>query len=126
MTKTSTMTDTSNNACNPKDRIRALNDRYRRNPIASGVPGKLVVTCGVRALPPERQAAIISRVQSFDTFTEENDPNGEHDFGAFDSGDQKIFWKIDYYDRELAYASEDPAVPEKTVRVLTILLADEY
>jgi hypothetical protein len=28
---------------------------------------------------------------------EDNDPHGEHDFGAFEHEGQRIFWKIDYY-----------------------------
>jgi len=35
------------------------------------------------------------KVESFDSFTEDNDPHGEHDFGAFEHEAQRIFWKID-------------------------------
>ena len=63
---------------------------------------------------------------AFDAFTEDNDPHGEHDFGAFDHAGHRIFWKIDYYDQSLEFGSENPADPAKTTRVLTIMLADEY
>jgi len=52
--------------------------------------------------------------------------HGEHDFGSFDYCGERIFWKIDYYDRECRYGSENPADPEQTTRVLTIMLAKEY
>jgi len=39
---------------------------------------------------------------------------------------RKVYFKIDYYYQELSAGSPDPADPEKTTRVLTVLLADEY
>ena len=48
------------------------------------------------------------------------------DDAAFEYNDMKIIWKIDYYDKEYEYASEDPADITKTNRVLTVMLADEY
>ena len=59
-------------------------------------------------------------------FTEDNDPHGEHDFGSFELAGRKFFWKIDYYDANMEFGSEDPADPAKTTRVLTIMLAEEY
>ena len=52
--------------------------------------------------------------------------HGEHDFGSFEVAGEKFFWKIDYYDERCEFGSEDPADPEKTMRVLTIMFADEY
>jgi len=46
----------------------------------------------------------------FDSFTPDNDPYGEHDFGTIDWQEEKIFWKIDYYDQALTFA-EDPLSP---------------
>jgi hypothetical protein len=66
------------------------------------------------------------QVAEFKSFTEDNDPHGEHDFGSFDIVGRKFFWKIDYYDRQCQYGSEDPADPEKTTRVLTVTLAEDY
>jgi hypothetical protein len=52
----------------------------------------------------------------------------EHDFGSFDCEGQRIFWKIDYYDRAsfgtgCDMGSDDPTDPAKTLRILTIMLA---
>ncbi len=103
------------------DRIRELNDAFRRS--FSG--GKVVMTSGVHELPDMVKCAALSEVSRFDRFNEDNDPHGEHDFGSFELCSRKFFWKIDYYDRELMHGSEDPSDPEKTTRVLTLMLADE-
>lgn len=104
-------------------RIRELNDLCRT---AMGVGGKVYMTQGVAALPAADRSAIREKVERFDDFTPDNDPYGEHDFGSFEQAGEKIFWKIDYYDRALGMGSDDPADASKTTRVLTIMLADEY
>jgi hypothetical protein len=102
--------------------IRHLNDHLRRS-LAGGV---LVMTAGVIALGQARQLTILDAVAKFDTFNEGNDPYGEHDFGALEVEGDRLFWKIDYYDRDLSAHSPDPADLSVTTRVLTIMLADEY
>jgi len=104
-------------------KIAELNDLCRT---AMGVAGRLVQTAGISALPMQDQSAIREKVETFDTFTPDNDPYGERDFGAFNHNGHKIFWKIDYYDTTLTKGSEDPSDPKQTVRVLTIMLASEY
>jgi hypothetical protein len=106
----------------PAERVRQLNDAFRRTFVGGGV----VVTAGVEALPPERRRSLLAQVRAFDAFTEDNDPHGEHDFGVVDDGDVRCFWKIDYYDRDMELMSLDPADPEVTTRVLTVMLADEH
>jgi hypothetical protein len=102
--------------------IRELNDDFRR----SFIGGRVLVTPGVRSLPIETNAAVLERVRTFAAFNTENDPLGEHDFGSFRLEGETYFFKIDYYSPDMQGGSEDPADPEKTVRVLTIMRADEY
>lgn len=103
-------------------RIRELNDAFRR----TFRGGKVVMTASVAALPDMVKAAALQQAADFYDFTEDNDPYGEHDFGAFELCNRKFFWKIDYYDPGLEFGSEDPADPAKTTRVLTVLLAEDY
>jgi hypothetical protein len=91
-----------------------------------GVAGRIIQTEGIRALSPADQSSIREKVECFDDFTPDNDPHQEHDFGSFEHNGERIFWKIDYYDRSLTTHSEDPSDPAQTTRVLTIMLATEY
>jgi hypothetical protein len=102
--------------------ICGLNDKFRRSLLG----GKVVMTCGVAGFDPTRIAVLLNRVRRFDAFTPDNDPHGEHDFGAFDDSGERFFWKIDCYDSEMEFGSPDPADPNVTARVLTLMLADEY
>ena len=69
---------------------------------------------------------ILTAVREFGVFTPDNDPHGEHDFGAVEVAGHRCFWKIDYYDLALEFGSEHPEDPAVTTRVLTIMLVDEY
>lgn len=104
------------------EKIRLLNDRFRQ----SFVGGKVMRTATVAALDPALQTKIMMAVQHFVEFNEDNDPHGEHDFVAVDVDGEKYFGKIDYYDLDMEHGSEDPAVPENTTRVLTIMHASDY
>ena len=104
------------------DRIRVLNDNFR----CTLVGGRLFMTRGVDALPLDTKARVLLAVQSFSNFTKDNDPHREHDFGSFEIESETYFFKIDYFALDMIGGSEDPADPEKTTRVLTIMRADEY
>ena len=104
------------------ERIRALNDAFRR----TFVGGAVMITAGVEAMPRDQRRVLLEKVRTFDAFTDDNDPHGEHDFGSIDETGVRCFWKIDYYDRATEMGSPDPADPAVTTRVLTIMLADEY
>lgn len=102
-------------------RIAELNDLTRA---AMGIAGRVYQTIGITALPALEQSRIREGVKTFSTFTTGNDPDGEHDFGAFESDGHRVFWKIDYYaDSDMDARAEDPL---RAFRVLTIMLAEEY
>ena len=103
--------------------IRRLNDALRTGESGEGT---IVITQGVQAGSPVFLEAVMMAVRDFSTFDEDNDPHGEHDFGAFDVGDDRLFFKFDYYDPTMTAHSADPTDPKITRRVLTIMLAHEY
>ena len=104
------------------DKIRQLNDAFR----TSLVGGRILITVGVQHLPESVRFNAIRRVRTFDDFSPDNDPYGEHDFGRFEESGHAFYWKIDYYDLALRCGSEDPADPQQTTRVLTLMLTSEY
>jgi len=104
------------------ERIRALNDALR----TTGQGGTILLTQGIQQRGQETIQLIVHSIQVFDDFTEDNDPHQEHDFGIVTIDGERIYWKIDYYDGALEGHSPDPANPDVTHRVLTIMLAAEY
>ncbi|MGO9845191.1 MAG: DUF3768 domain-containing protein [Methylocella sp.] len=72
------------------------------------------------------QREILEAVRRYDAFDAASDPYGEHDFGAVEIKGTRFFFKIDYYDRDYALASADPADENVTCRVMTIMLAEDY
>lgn len=99
-----------------------INDNFRK----SFQGGKVMLTRGIRALQKAEIAEILLKVSRFNDFNANNDPYEEHDYGSFNYHGNKILWKIDYYDKDYKFASENPADVTKTNRVLTIMLADEW
>ena len=108
-------------------RIRQLNDEFRSALLNSKLGSQGVYfTAAVARRPLQDQSEIIRRVVEHDDFTPENDPYGEHDFGAFEFADERILWKIDCYDLDMNYGSADPSDPAVTTRILTIMFEEDY
>lgn len=103
-------------------RIRNLNDALRR----SFTGGRVVMTAGVGALPDRVRGEIITAVRAFDSFSADDDPYGEHDFGTVEVAGHRVFWKVDAYDRSLRLHSPDASDPAVTMRLLTVMLAEEW
>ena len=89
------------------DQIRALNDELRQHLLG----GIAVITPGIAALGQEAVDRIVKTIAVYDDFCHANDPHEEHDFGAFEADGHRVFFKIDYFDKNLTYHSPDPADP---------------
>ena len=96
--------------------VRKLNDALRTT-----LTGTVLMTAGVVALGPDKQAEILAAIRAFDAF--DADPWAEHDFGAIEVAGERVYFKLDL---TRAFASREPADPSVTERVLTIMLASEY
>ncbi|HEX2841365.1 DUF3768 domain-containing protein [Hyphomicrobium sp.] len=106
--------------------VRAQNDAFRSNFEARLGRDRVVITSGLKALGSAFCQRAFQAVRAYDSFTEANDPWGEHDFGTFEIDGHPLCWKIDLYDNELEMYSPDPRDPTQTRRVLTIMLQGEY
>ncbi|MCT4655992.1 MAG: DUF3768 domain-containing protein [Cohaesibacter sp.] len=104
------------------EQIRKLNDTFRQ----SFMGGQIMITNGTDRLSPTAKLELFDAIKGYDAFTEDNDPYGEHDFGSLNFQGDRYFWKIDCYDNDMLYHSPDPANPKLTMRVLTIMMAEEY
>ena len=115
-----------NNIINPDkattSRIRDLNDTLR----VTGRGGVVLMTDGIAGLGGSLVAKIFKAVSEFNQFSEDNDPWGEHDCALLTVDGVRVLWKIDYYDRQRSFHSPDPSDPKVTVRVMTVMRADEY
>lgn len=97
--------------------IATLNDTYRRS-------WKDVVFTDNVLMRIQHHLGLAEAVHNFDSFSGDNDPYGEHDFGSLQFEGQTVFWKIDYYDQSLSYWC-DP-LDENCRRVMTVMLAEDY
>ncbi len=102
--------------------IAALNDAFR----AAGPERDWVMTAGIQSRGLAFIAAVIAKVRTHACFPPDSNPHGERDFGVISLAGDRVWFKIDYYDLDLRYGSEDPANPGRTRRVLTIMFPDEY
>ena len=104
------------------------NDAFRTGMVVGGCPfpGTVVTTSGVS----DRGRGFVTDAilaAAFDTeFSEDNDPWGTRDFGTITVQGERLYWKIDYYDADREYGSDDPSDPVLTHRVLTLLFPSEY
>lgn len=97
--------------------IAQLNDQLRK----SCEGGTVVITRNVRSLDGFNARELVTALANYDGFDEDNDPHGERDMGDFELFNTALYFKIDYYDLDLKFGSEDPADTNITHRVITIM-----
>lgn len=102
--------------------IRQLNDRLRMKHVG----GRIMLTSGIQTLDRAHITNIMNSIAQFSDFNDRNDPYGEHDCATMEVDSASILWKIDYYDETLTQHSPDASDENITVRILTVMLVDEY
>ncbi len=103
----------------PTSKIRELNDRLR----STFVGGAVLLSNGVASLDDDAKRRLLAAVRTFEAFSPDNDPYGEHDFGAVEIGGERFLFKIDLYEEPFVNSGNE----EKMItRILTIMLAEEY
>ncbi len=105
------------------------NSRFRSE-VLQGRPGRhrILSTQGIQALGPTAVQEILYLVLSFreEDFRESFDPHGDRDFIVVHHQGKKVWAKVDTYDTTLEWMSPDPTDDAVTVRVLTLMMPDEY
>ena len=107
--------------------IARLNDRIRQG-LDRTARIMMTRTCLGTFASDDRADAIIVRAQLLAAIRRHDFPDieaRERDRGSFTFRDTNVYFRIDYYDADLAYGSEDPADASVTRRVLTIMLRED-
>jgi hypothetical protein len=102
--------------------IARLNDKLR----TTGEGGTIMITSNVQRITGFDPAILAAALANYVGFDADNDPHGERDFGDLTLLGHNILFKLDYFSKNLKYGSDDPANPDVTHRVLTVMLASDW
>ena len=109
--------------------IAHVNDTFRHE-AATGtklsMPGMIVATRRVQALPKSVMRRIFELIRDYDRFDDGDDQfPDQHDGGQFSIGEQMFVWKIDWTADPTGIVIPESDKPETYFRVLTIMFAEE-
>lgn len=107
-----------------KARIRELNDELRTK--GTGRNGRILIVGALARAGQAEQIVAMRQARLFNDFNSGNDPHGEHDMGQFKALGQSYMFKIDYYALDEMHGSEHPEDPNVTIRVMSIMYAEDY
>lgn len=113
----------------PITKLGEANDRFRENLLRGLERGhRMVATQAVLARGPLVIQEVLHRVLTFpsSSFRESFDPYGDRDFIVIEHLRCRYWAKIDPYDLSMEGCSPDPADDAVTLRVMTLMLPDEY
>ena len=105
--------------------IAQQNDAFRKR-LPEGGDGIIVQTNAIDNMGPDFVASCLAQIDTYDDFTEDNDPHGTHEMGFIEIMGRKVWFKIDLYDENYQYGTPAPTDLSKTRRVLTILFPGDY
>ncbi|SMD16258.1 DUF3768 domain-containing protein [Rhizobium sp. RU36D] len=105
-------------------RIRDLNDELRIN--GRSLNGSMVAMGQLGQEDREKIIRVYRAAAAFDEWPEGDDPYREHDFGKFDVDGESFIFKIDYYSLDEMHGSEHPEDQNTTIRVMTLMYAEDY
>ncbi len=98
------------------------NDAFRAAGPAYNNAGRWLHTQSVAAMGPTFVMKAYDAIGSYDDFNTDIDPSGDRAMGKFNIDGQTVWFKIDCYDVDYNYGSDQPDNPEVTRRVHTIML----
>lgn len=106
----------------PAKMLREINDsiRARMSDIIlgnGGWDGRIILTASINE--SAKKYEILNAIKTFNSFTPDNDPHKEHDFGAVEVDGERYLFKFDYYDKNLEFFGYDNFV-------MTIMHSSEY
>ncbi len=104
----------------PLQKNRALNDHFRKT--AKG--GIVSISWGIHMLGRAEVDNIMKRLGGTEGDTS-CDVGSEHDSGEITVSNRRIYWEINYYNKDFDDMSADPTNQDLTTRFMTLLLDSE-
>ena len=109
--------------------IVQANDTFRHEAMTGArlsMPGMIVATPRVEALPDAVKRRIFEAIRDYDRFDDGDDQfPDEHERGFYCIGRETFAWKIDWTPDPTGIVIPENEKPETFFRVLTIMFADE-
>ncbi|WP_170411298.1 DUF3768 domain-containing protein [Ruegeria atlantica] len=99
---------------------RTLNDTFRK----SGADGIVMISMGIHNLGRAEVDTIVKQLGG-KVGDDSCEAGSEHDFGEIRVNNRPVHWEINYYNKDLDDDSPDSTNPEKTTRLMTLLLGSE-